>query len=111
MATPDRGQLKFRQGQLKFPRHRETEAIQDKDDLYGERAAGETAVAAGAEAIGGSCGGKVRHGLEDGVEIPARSETAERDATKAYMASAVGSIYGYVGRDPTVADCRAGAAT
>ena len=74
--SADRGQLKFRRGQLEFPGHKEEEAIQVEDDLYGERSAGETAVAAGAETLCRSRGGKVWHGLEDGAEIPARSMTA-----------------------------------
>src|SRR6478672_6869073 len=94
----DHGQLKFRKGQLEFPGDRGRVAIQVEDDLYGERSTGETAVAAGAEAIGRGCGSKIRDGLEDGAEIPARSKTAERDATKAYVANAARSICGYVGR-------------
>jgi hypothetical protein len=109
--APDRGQLEFRRGQLEFPGHREGEAIQVEDDLYGERSAGETAVAAGAEALGGSCGSKVRNGLKDGAEVSARSKTAERDATKAYVANAARSVRGNMGRDSAVADDRAGAAT
>ncbi len=104
-------QLKFRRGQLEFPGHKEEEAIQVEDDLYGERSAGETAVAAGAEAVCGSRGGKVRHGRENGAEILARSKTAERDAGKAYVANAARSVRGYVGRDSAVAAGRTGAAT
>ena len=50
-CQPDRGQLNFRRGQLEFPGHRRVEAIQVGDDLYGERSAGETALAADAEVI------------------------------------------------------------
>jgi hypothetical protein len=106
----DRGQLNFRQGQLEFPGHREGKLYKVEDDLYGERSAGKTAVAVGAEANGGSCGGKVRHGLENGAEIPARSKTAERDATEAYVANAARSVCGYVGRDSAVADGGTGVA-
>jgi hypothetical protein len=108
MLGIDRGQLKFRPGQLEIPRDRRTVAIQVEDDLYGERSTGEEAVAAGAEGIGGGCGSKVRHGLDNGAEIPARSKTAERDATKAYVENAAGSVCGYVGRDSAVADGRTG---
>ena len=79
-------------------------------DLYGERSAGEAAVAADTEGIAGDRGSKGGHGPENGAEIPAGSKTAERDATKAYVANADGSICGYVGRDSAAAECRAGLA-
>src|SRR6185437_5161401 len=103
----DRGQLKFRRGQLEFPGDRRAEAIQVGDDLYGEQSAGETALAADTEVVAGDCGSEIGDGLENGAEIPAGSTIAERDATKAYLANAAGSVRGYVGRDSAVSDGRA----
>jgi hypothetical protein len=104
---PDDGQLEFRRGQLEFPSHRRATAIQVGNDLYGDGSAGEAAMAADAEGVAGGCGSKSGDGPEDGTEVPARSKTAERDATKAYVANATRSLYGNMGRDSAVADGRA----
>jgi hypothetical protein len=98
-ALTDHGQLKFRRGQLEFPGHRRGTAIQVGSDLYGDGLAGEAAMAADTDGVAGGGGSKSGHGSEDGAEVPAGSKTAERDATKAYVANAGGSLCGNMGRD------------
>ena len=56
-------------------------------------------MAADTDGVAGGCGSKSGHGSEDGAEVPAGSKTAERDATKAYVANAGGSLCGNMGRD------------
>jgi RES domain-containing protein len=83
-STADRGQLEFGRGQLKLPKAGKAKAIQVGDDLYGERSAGKTTLAAVRAEIGlGDCGRESRHGPENGTQVPARSAPAKRDATEA----------------------------